>query len=178
MLEQRGRLARDLVTHSSAACDWCASPFYPVYRAKLCRHCYRIECDRRGLSTKIKQTKATNWRSVPFELRFAYRVAVMMEDMAKGESLLFGETDPVHSGMTLEKLMNYISSKLIHRSLYSNYASLFSDLFSPDQRQALIHLLSRTIRDHMRRRRRQMATSRVITKGLASVPLGARSKEW
>jgi len=167
-LEHYNRFARDLGSQSTDVCLWCRSPFHSVYRLGLCRHCYWIRSEQRRLQSKIEEANVSNWKSVPLKLRLSYQVAVVMERWEKADALLFGENEPVHTGTTLETLLNYIGVHLAHMS--SQRSSIFSRLLSPDQRTALIYLLSEPIRKHKRRHRRQLASKHVIDKDLASTP--------
>lgn len=165
------QLADGLATRSTSQppCSWCANPFHEIRCSGLCDHCYRITREQNAIKQKIQQRKAKGLQ-VPYELAFSYRVAIEMEKLAKSESEHFDSKDSFHTGMTIERLMMYVSEEWIRHSYYSNYASIFSQLFSPAQRRALIYLLSRMIREHMRRNRRRKAVQRLADQGIHCLP--------
>jgi hypothetical protein len=79
-----------------------------------------------------------------------------MEEMerATGESLQ-DDRKPAHSAMKIEELLTYISKRLLHENLYYNCATTLTNMFSPAQREALIHLLAEVVDEHQRRNLRK-----------------------
>lgn len=161
------RYASSLVTCSPPECEWCLSPFHKVYRNGLCRHCHRISTAQQRLRKQIEMNPARQWNRLPLKLRHEYRVCLEMEKLAKCEGQTFQETQPFRTSLVLEKLMNEISQQLSHKRPY--HQSIFGRLLMPNQRIALIYLLSQMVRDNMRRNRRMIAVRNVNMKGLVSV---------
>jgi len=150
-------------------CCWCRSPFHKVRSGGLCGHCYGISRKVKVLEQEIQSVKSLK-KNVPWDLHYQYQIAIEMENLAKQESLSFESDDPFHTGMRIERLMNYICEHWVGHSYYSQYASTFNHFLSPDQRRAIIHLLSRMIRDHLRKNRRNLAIERLADKEIYWLP--------
>lgn len=150
-------------------CSWCSSPFHKVRSKGLCSHCYAISRKVKLLEGKIQSLKSSN-KVVPWDLTYQHHIAVEMADIAKHESWSFESDDPFHTGMRIERLMNYICKHWVGHSYYSQYASIFSHFLSPAQRRAIIYLLSRMIREHKRKNRRPTAIDRLADKGVYPIP--------
>lgn len=159
--------ARPFANLRTGRCNWCLNPFQKTYRSGLCRHCYRIKSDQRRLLREVKSKWKTkpgvSWRTLDLRLRIACHVAGRMEDMARaeGQSISQDRESP-HSSMAVEQLLTYISRQLLPRkehNLYYNCATTISGMFSPVQREALIHLLSETVDLHKRHNRKKRAAA-------------------
>ena len=149
----------------SNRCDWCGNPFHKVYRSGLCRHCYDIKAEKRRLSREVKKGMGAGirWKSLDLTLRIKCHVAGKMEEMAKAEGQLIRHNRrPEISAKVIEDLLRYISHQLLSRKdplydCYYNCATTIGRLFSPQQRVALIHLLSEAVSQHKRHLRRKRA---------------------
>lgn len=159
--------ARSFANLRTDRCDWCLNPFQETYRSGLCRHCYGIRSDQRRLLREVKSKWKTelgiSWRALDLRLRIDCHVAGRMEDMARAEGQSINQDrEPSHSSMTVEQLLTYISRQLLprkERNLYYNCATTISGMFSPAQREALIHLLSETVDLHKRHNRKKRAAA-------------------
>lgn len=111
------------------------------------------------------------WKALDLQLRVDCHMAGMMEEIARAEGeLLELNRQPAHSAMTIEKFLGYISRRLLHKNLYFNSASTLTSLFSPDQRKALIHLLSEAVSEHKRRNCRKRVSAGPMAERSQSPP--------
>jgi hypothetical protein len=168
---RRDEFAKDFSTlrPGQRICSWCASPFHKVRAKGLCQHCYGITRKEYKLKKQIKQLEGKSL-SVPHSMTYDYKLLEEMATLAKEEGQTFRPRKDALTGLSIENLMVYISEQLVRRSLYSNYASIFCSLFSPSQRNALIHLLSQLVRERFRRDRRSMAAERLTSRGIYVIP--------
>ena len=162
-------------------CNWCSSPFRKVHRSGLCRHCYGIAAEKRRLAREVKekwkQETKMPWKALDLSLRIECHVAGMMEESVRAEGgLLEHNRSAAHSGMTLEELLGCISNCLTHeKDLYDGCATIVTGLFSPAQREALIHLLYEAVEKHraFNRRKRLKAVA-----GYRLVERSQRPPDW
>lgn len=142
-------------------CDWCLCPFREIYHARLCRRCYEIKRTKRRLLKEVKEKwnrdSGMPWKALDLRLRCDCHLIGKMEENAIAEgAVLEADRHAAHSGMTLEDLLGYLSHQLVHENLYYDCATTLTGLFSPFQREALIHLLYELVDRHrtFNRRRR------------------------
>jgi hypothetical protein len=96
------------------------------------------------------------WEALGLPLRIDCVVAGKLEEGAKAEGdVILQDRQPEHSARAVEELLTYISHQLLSRKdpfygCYYNCAATITSLFPPDQRAALLHLLSRVVRQHQR----------------------------
>jgi hypothetical protein len=150
-------------------CSWCCSPFHKLQSKGFCGHCYRINRESKRLNEQIKDLKAQN-KHIPWDLHYEYQVSLKMEELAKQENWSFESADSFHTGMRIERLLDYVSEHWVNHSFYSQYASIFSNIFSSAQRRAVIYLLSKMVREHMRKNRRSTAVSRLADEEIYPLP--------
>jgi hypothetical protein len=167
----------DSIGHREA-CEWCKHPFKDVYRAGLCRHCYKIKSELRALHNKVEHAKRS---TIPRRgdlispmLSLDYMTAIDMAEDAQWEGRKYGSlyNDDVTS-LDLEHEFCFISKTFLTRDLYNNSAFLF-DRFTASQKRYLLYILSRMSREYLRRKRRFRSIWRVVGKDIKEV-LEARS---
>ena len=160
LLTRFDETARSFAELKPGRCEWCSSPFRPIYRAGLCSHCYRIRMEKRRLAEDagrvLKRKGGATWNSLDLSLRCDCWIAEEMEETARaeGDSLEFSRLAG-ESGMKLAEIFGYISRQLVGEDLYHDRTNTFESLFSPAQRAALIHLLSEAVDQHRARTHRK-----------------------
>jgi hypothetical protein len=136
-----------------------------------------LEKQRLAQKVKKKTESGLCWRGLDLRLRIDCHVAGRMEDMARAAGQSIEEhRRPDRSSMAIEDLLRYISHQLLprkERDLYYNFAASLSGLFSPAQREALIHVLSKVVDLHKRHnsKKRAKANSARLVKESQQMPI-------
>ncbi len=147
--------------YAETTCGWCKHPEEPLYRSGLCRHCYNISREISKFETSHEQYKQSK-EPTPFELRFDLKTAREMARLAKDEGVVYGDIHKQNvTGVQLEYAFSALSKAFVKEDLYYQEANLFDWSFSLDQRRLIYYLLSKVLRKHSRRHRRQHASYRV-----------------
>lgn len=157
--------------HKGPVCEWCKHPEQPVYRAGLCRHCYRIRREASTLESQIQEAKREK-QFVSSDAFFRLKIARKMADLAKAEGSIYGN---IHKkkilGLDIESQLSQLSQTLVKEDLYDgNAANVFDWSFCPDQKRLIYYLLSKLIRQRERKARRGIAMGLV-----ANDPIQKRS---
>jgi hypothetical protein len=136
-------------------CSWCKYPYKKIHRAGLCRHCYSLKTElRQTYRTYLARKAKSRTHDDMFMPEYNLRVAINMAEAAQIEGRVYGELDKVPvSNLELEHAFGLLSRKFLHKNLYHHDAFLF-ECFSASQKQYLMYIISRMIREHSRRHRR------------------------
>jgi len=139
-------------------CNWCKDPLKEIYRATLCRHCYDLKAKLKRAYRTYLDSKARSCTDMFLPER-DYKIAVEMVEAAQSEARSYGALHERQvSNLDLEHEFGYLSRKLLKKDLYYRHANLFQ-CFSASQKQLLVYIISRMIREHDRRHRKDGAAN-------------------
>jgi hypothetical protein len=148
--------ARDFVAsiHNKLACVTCKDPCAPIYRAKRCHHCYRLDLNLRNLEKKLERSEIEG--TISFQDGVELKIAKAKIRDAEREGSRYGDISSKNlDGIVLEYEFAFLSKCLLGKNLFHGDAGLFDYSLTEGQKQFVFYMLSQISRVYKKRRRRQ-----------------------
>lgn len=162
-----GRRAEEFLRYvaQNEHCEWCRYPHKPIYRLRLCRHCYQVKVELKRLHRVVDGDRGI----LSPATEFRYKVALLMAEFAQAEGQKYGSIGRRDvSALDLEWEFRFLSREFVRRDLYDHAAYLFES-YTPIERKYLLYVVSRLSRERLRRERRRRAQAEVCGESLEDI---------